>query len=79
MQQYLYMTDNFRSDNETLIMNNLVSNYQSSFRNRPGIELQKSWQKSIEVLQKHIPDQVPVVMGINIINLRSIIFCKPFF
>ena len=62
MQQYLYMTDNFRSDNETLIMNNLVSNYQSSFRNQPGIELKNSWQKSIEILQKHIPDQVPVVM-----------------
>ena len=62
MQQYLYMTDNFRSDNETLIMNNLVSNYQSSFRNQPGIELKNSWQKSIEILQKHIPDHVPVVM-----------------
>ncbi len=62
MQQYLYMTDKFRSDNETLIMNNLVSNYQSSFRNQPGIELKNSWQKSIEILQKHIPDHVPVVM-----------------
>lgn len=62
MRQYLYLTQDFQSDNETQISNILNSNYKKAFGTNPDIKLNNSWKKSIEILQKHIPDGIPVIM-----------------